>query len=272
MTPPAMIVAPGSERMPACGEPGPLAVTNSLVLVRKLTAVPGLAGRRRHGVARRSGRAQTCVTPKRSARRERDLVALLLAVGERGAGERQRNTTARGLEGDDFLGADRHAQQRRHERRHSFGQPLIAFNPARDYIHNKGATRSRKRPVNSTTVQPLRGPRLLQSPYSDARDTRRVHYFPTPTASPIAGPRGAAVAACSTCPTLPRHHAGTAISANDGRDWRVFIMKVCGVTVRDNLKRCPTARTLLDEAPDDRPYCRFWHPASRPLRGILRFI
>jgi aspartate beta-hydroxylase len=61
---------------------------------------------------------------------------------------------------------------------------------------------------------------------------------------------------------IPRFHdimpAQADISANDRRDWCVFIMKAYGVTVRDNLKRCPTV------------YCRFWRPASTSLSAAAR--
>ena len=53
---------------------------------------------------------------------------------------------------------------------------------------------------------------------------------------------------------IPRFHdimpAQADISANDGRDWRVFIMKAYGVTVEDNLRRCPTVASILAEAPE----------------------
>jgi aspartate beta-hydroxylase len=81
---------------------------------------------------------------------------------------------------------------------------------------------------------------------------------------------------------VPRFHdimpAQADISANDGRDWRVFIMKAYGVTVQENLHRCPTVEALLDEAPEVvSAILSFLAPGKHvpehrgPFRGILRF-
>jgi aspartate beta-hydroxylase len=81
---------------------------------------------------------------------------------------------------------------------------------------------------------------------------------------------------------VPRFHdimpAQADISANDGRDWRVFIMKAYGVTVENNLQRCPTVAALLDEAPEVvSAILSFLAPGKHvpehrgPFRGILRF-
>ena len=81
---------------------------------------------------------------------------------------------------------------------------------------------------------------------------------------------------------VPRFHdimpAQADISANDGRDWRVFIMKAYGVTVEENLQRCPTVAALLDEAPEVvSVILSFLAPGKHvpehrgPFRGILRF-
>jgi len=81
---------------------------------------------------------------------------------------------------------------------------------------------------------------------------------------------------------VPRFHdimpAQADISANDGRDWRVFIMKAYGVTVQNNLRRCPTVAALLDEAPEVvSAILSFLAPGKHipehrgPFRGILRF-
>jgi aspartate beta-hydroxylase len=81
---------------------------------------------------------------------------------------------------------------------------------------------------------------------------------------------------------VPRFHdimpAQADISANDGRDWRVFIMKAYGVTQEENLQRCPTVAALLDEAPEVMSATfSFLAPGKHipehrgPFRGILRF-
>ena len=53
---------------------------------------------------------------------------------------------------------------------------------------------------------------------------------------------------------IPRFHdimpAQADISANDGRDWRVFIMKAYGVALEDNLRRAPTLAAILEQTPE----------------------
>ncbi len=94
--------------------------------------------------------------------------------------------------------------------------------------------------------------------------------------------RREALAVAGMLNDVPRFHdimpAQADISANDGRDWRVFIMKAYGVTVRDNLKRCPTVAALLDQAPEVvSATLSFLAPGKHipehrgPFRGILRF-
>ncbi len=81
---------------------------------------------------------------------------------------------------------------------------------------------------------------------------------------------------------VPRFHdiltAQADISAADGRDWRMFIMKAYGVTVEKNLRRCPTVAALLDEAPEVvSAVLSFLAPGKHipehrgPFRAILRF-
>jgi aspartate beta-hydroxylase len=81
---------------------------------------------------------------------------------------------------------------------------------------------------------------------------------------------------------VPRFHdvmpAQADISANDGRDWRVFIMKAYGVTQPENLRRAPTVAALLAEAPEVKSATfSFLAPGKHipehrgPFRGILRF-
>ena len=40
------------------------------------------------------------------------------------------------------------------------------------------------------------------------------------------------------------------ISANDARDWRMFIMKAYGQPIARNLARCPTLAALIASSPD----------------------
>ena len=81
---------------------------------------------------------------------------------------------------------------------------------------------------------------------------------------------------------VPRFHELMAeqadISANDGRDWRMFIMKAYGVEMPHNLERCPTVATLLERHPEVvSAVFSFLAPGKHipkhrgPFRAILRF-
>lgn len=81
---------------------------------------------------------------------------------------------------------------------------------------------------------------------------------------------------------VPRFHdimrEQTEISANDGRDWRMFILKAYGVDVPQNIAACPTLARLVAESPDVLSASisflapRKYVPAHRgPFRGVLRF-
>jgi aspartate beta-hydroxylase len=94
--------------------------------------------------------------------------------------------------------------------------------------------------------------------------------------------RREALAVAGVLNQVPRFHdimpAQADISANDGRDWRVFIMKAYGVTVQNNLRRCPTVAAPFDEAPEVvSAILSFLAPGKHipehrgPFRGILRF-
>ncbi|HVZ54087.1 MAG TPA: aspartyl/asparaginyl beta-hydroxylase domain-containing protein [Pseudolabrys sp.] len=68
------------------------------------------------------------------------------------------------------------------------------------------------------------------------------------------------------------------ISAGDGRDWRMFIMKAYGVVVPQNLARAPTVARLLTETPEVvSAVFSFLAPGKHiprhrgPFRAILRF-
>ena len=81
---------------------------------------------------------------------------------------------------------------------------------------------------------------------------------------------------------IPRFHelmeSQTDISANDGRDWRMFVVKAYGVPIAPNLAACPVLATLLDRTPQVLSAClSFVAPGKHipvhrgPLRGVLRF-
>lgn len=81
---------------------------------------------------------------------------------------------------------------------------------------------------------------------------------------------------------IPRFHelmsAQASISANDDRDWRMFVLKAYGVPVRRNMAKCPVLAGLIESAPEvlsaTLSYLapRKHIPEHRgPFRGILRF-
>jgi aspartate beta-hydroxylase len=68
------------------------------------------------------------------------------------------------------------------------------------------------------------------------------------------------------------------ISASDGRDWRMFVVKEYGAKIPKNLVRCPTLAGLLDACPQALSACFSYLapgkdvPVHRgPFRGIMRF-
>ncbi|HGM7198511.1 MULTISPECIES: aspartyl/asparaginyl beta-hydroxylase domain-containing protein [Serratia] len=80
---------------------------------------------------------------------------------------------------------------------------------------------------------------------------------------------------------IPRFHEimiqQESISANDARDWRMFIMKAYGQPIDRNLARCPTLAALIASSPDVlSASLSFLAPGKQvpphrgPFRGILR--
>jgi len=81
---------------------------------------------------------------------------------------------------------------------------------------------------------------------------------------------------------IPRFHdimqEQGAISANDGRDWRMYVMKAYGADVDKNLASAPVMRRLLDACPEvlSATYS-YLAPGKHipehrgPFRGIMRF-
>jgi aspartate beta-hydroxylase len=81
---------------------------------------------------------------------------------------------------------------------------------------------------------------------------------------------------------VPRFHellpSQASISANDDRDWRMFVLKAYGVPVTRNLARCPALAQLLAEHPEVlSASLSFLAPGKHipehngPFRGIVRF-
>ncbi|EOI1366769.1 aspartyl/asparaginyl beta-hydroxylase domain-containing protein [Serratia marcescens] len=80
---------------------------------------------------------------------------------------------------------------------------------------------------------------------------------------------------------IPRFHEimiqQASISANDARDWRMFIMKAYGQPIARNLARCPALAALIASSPDVlSASLSFLAPGKQvpphrgPFRGILR--
>ncbi len=68
------------------------------------------------------------------------------------------------------------------------------------------------------------------------------------------------------------------ISAHDGRDWRILILKAYGVPLPQNLARCPVIASLLEQTPEAVScVLSFLAPGKHipvhrgPFRGIMRF-
>lgn len=110
------------------------------------------------------------------------------------------------------------------------------------------------------------------------------HYFPNAArfVAACADIRREAVAIAGRIDKVPRFHElmpqQADISAADGRDWRMFIMKAYGVSVPDNLKRAPTVANLLASSPEVvSAVFSFLAPGKHiprhrgPFRAILRF-
>ncbi|AZO37955.1 MAG: aspartyl/asparaginyl beta-hydroxylase domain-containing protein [Mesorhizobium sp.] len=68
------------------------------------------------------------------------------------------------------------------------------------------------------------------------------------------------------------------ISANDGLDWRMFVLKAYDMTVPENLARMPVLTRLLTECPEVKSAAvsflaprKHIPPHRGPFRGIMRF-
>ena len=94
--------------------------------------------------------------------------------------------------------------------------------------------------------------------------------------------RDEAMAVATRLASVPRFHEimpeQTAISANDDRDWRMFIIKAYGVEVPENKARCPAIAGIVATAPEVLSASISFMapkkhiPAHRgPFRGVLRF-
>jgi aspartate beta-hydroxylase len=82
--------------------------------------------------------------------------------------------------------------------------------------------------------------------------------------------------------TVPRFHElmpqQASISANDQRDWRLFVLKAYGVAFEKNLQRCPKLAALLAASPEVLSAAlSFLAPGKHvpehrgPFRGVIRY-
>jgi aspartate beta-hydroxylase len=94
--------------------------------------------------------------------------------------------------------------------------------------------------------------------------------------------RTEAMAVAEGYSNIPRFHEIMAeqapLSDNDGRDWRLFILKAYGIEIADNMARCPTLAALVREHRDVlSASITFLGPRKHipkhrgPFRGVLRF-
>jgi aspartate beta-hydroxylase len=94
--------------------------------------------------------------------------------------------------------------------------------------------------------------------------------------------RAEALSVLKSVDKVPRFHdlmpEQADISANDGRDWRMFIMKAYGVDVPENLSRCPVMAGILTSTPEVLSAAfsflaprKHIPPHRGPFRGIMRF-
>ena len=80
---------------------------------------------------------------------------------------------------------------------------------------------------------------------------------------------------------VPRFHELMAeqapISANDGHDWRVFVLRAYGVEIKENAARCPVTRALVAACPNVLSASfsflapgKHIPPHRGPFRGVVR--
>jgi aspartate beta-hydroxylase len=94
--------------------------------------------------------------------------------------------------------------------------------------------------------------------------------------------RDEATAVARQLDSVPRFHdimpEQAPISANDRRDWRLFILKAYGTPIRRNMAQCPRLAQLVSRMPDVlSASLSFLAPGKHipphrgPFRGVLRF-
>ena len=133
--------------------------------------------------------------------------------------------------------------------------------------------------LSSAAVRRLFDARIKTPPVLDAEV-----YFPGAQRFHEAWPvlRDEALAIAARLQNVPRFHeimpAQMDISANDAKDWRMFVMKVYGAEIKDNMAVCPALAELIRSNPDVlSASLSFLAPHKHiprhrgPFRGVLRF-
>jgi aspartate beta-hydroxylase len=134
--------------------------------------------------------------------------------------------------------------------------------------------------LSSNAVRRIYDARINTPPVLDAGI-----YFPGADRFTAAWPtiRAEALAiAAERMQSVPRFHeimpAQAPISANDGKDWRLFILKVYGAEVERNMAACPTLADTLNSSPEVlSASLSFLAPRKHiprhrgPFRGVLRY-
>ena len=94
--------------------------------------------------------------------------------------------------------------------------------------------------------------------------------------------RDEAIRVAADLQRVPRFHElmpeQAEISANDDRDWRMLVLKAYGVSVAENIARCPALAAAVSSAPDVLSAAlSFLAPGKHvprhrgPFRGVIRF-
>lgn len=133
--------------------------------------------------------------------------------------------------------------------------------------------------LSTRVVRSLYDTRLATPPVLDAQAM-----FPSGQRFVAAWPalRDEALQLAARLHTVPRFHELMAkqaeISAQDGRDWRMFLLKVYGVEMEQNLADCPRLAELLAASPEVLSAAlSFLAPHKHipqhrgPFKGVLRF-
>jgi aspartate beta-hydroxylase len=133
--------------------------------------------------------------------------------------------------------------------------------------------------LSTSAIRRIYDRRVLSAPVLDVEP-----YFPDARRFQSVWPqlRDEALQVAEDLKGVPRFHElmpeQAAISANDGRDWRMLVLKAYGTSFPRNLERCPALAATLASAPDVLSAAlSFLAPGKHvpehrgPFRGVIRF-